>query len=137
MAESPARDLGRKELSAFSRAGAAEAVPGTIPILGLARHCHGVDCATRPGAAALQNGETVAPWDGACCSQETHRSGHPTPPLHLTPRAHTYCTTALLPFNTIAADTCSLPMAGLDWVIFKATSNTNLSVTGSMFLLWY
>lgn len=89
-----------------------------IPILGLVPRCHRVDCATRPGAAALQDGETLAPQDGAggggtvCCNQGTHRSWHPPPPLHLALRAHTYCTTTLLVFSTVAADTCPLPMAG-------------------------
>lgn len=36
-----------------------------IPIPGRAPWCHGTDCATCSGAAALQDGETVAPQDGA------------------------------------------------------------------------
>lgn len=142
MGENPARDLCSKELPTLGRTGVAKAVPGTAPFpswvlpLGVSRADH----ATHLGAAALQEGETVAPQNGAggggtaCCRQGTHRSGHPTPPLYLSPRAHTYCITTLLVFNTVAADTSAHGRV-LDWVIFKATSNTNPSVTDSVYLL--
>lgn len=70
-----------------------------IPILGCAPWCHGTDRATRPGAAALQDGQTVAPQDGAegggtaCCSQGTQKWA-PCPcscPTEHTPTAPQHC----------------------------------------------
>lgn len=92
-------------------------------MLGLTPWRGRVDRATQRGVVALQDGEMVAPpngaeggGSGAFGSHGAHRMGKglrncPAPPLQVAPRANTYCTAAPLVFNAAPVNKSVSPLA--------------------------